>query len=47
MLVDELDAGAVADRLLGVIGHQALELGLSVFMLEMRRPGPGKNAGEF
>ena len=37
----------MADSLLGVIRHQALELGLSVFMLEMRRPGPGENAGEF
>ena len=29
----------MADRLLGVLRHQALELGLGLFMLEMRRPG--------
>ncbi len=37
---------AMADSLLGVVGHEPLEFGLGLFMLEMRRSGPGENAGE-
>ena len=37
----------MADRLLGILRHQALELGLGLFVFEMGRPGPGKDAGEF
>jgi hypothetical protein len=34
-------------RLLGVLRHQALELGLSLLVLEVGCPGPGKDASEF
>ena len=33
----------MADRLLGIVGHQALELGLGLFVLEISRPGPRKD----
>src|SRR5271169_4378974 len=40
-------ADAMADRLLGILRHQALELGLGLLVLEVGVPGPGKDAGEF
>ena len=36
----------MADRLLGILRHQALEFGLGLFVLEMRRPGPGEDHGK-
>src|SRR5579863_4582595 len=36
----------MADRLLGILRHQALQLGLGPFMVEMGRAGLGKEAGE-
>ena len=36
----------MADRLLGVLGHQALKLGLGLLMLEMGGAGAGKDAGK-
>ena len=36
----------MADRLLRIIGHQALELGLSLFVFQMRRPGPRKDCSK-
>src|SRR5689334_7295389 len=42
-----LSADAMADRLLGVLRHQAFELDLSLLVLEMRGPGPAKNRGKF
>src|SRR5207302_5106611 len=41
-----LGAHAMADRLLGVLRHQPLQLGLGLLMLEIGRPGAGKDAGE-
>ena len=41
-----LGPNAMADRLLGIFWHQALELGLGLLVLEMRRPGPRKDRGE-
>ena len=35
------------DGFLGIFGHQALELGLGLFVFEIGRPCPGKDAGEF
>jgi hypothetical protein len=37
----------MADRLLSVIGHQALQLGLCLFMLKVGRPGPRKDRSKF
>ena len=36
----------MADRLLGVLRHQALELGLGLLVFEIGRAGAGKDAGE-
>src|SRR6516162_7435651 len=41
-----LGADAMADGLLGILGHQAFELGLGLFVLHMDRPGAGKNRGK-
>src|SRR5665213_4181853 len=41
-----LGPNAVAGRLLGVFGHQRLELGLGLFMLYVRRAGPRKDGCE-
>ena len=30
----------MADRLLGILGHQTLQFGLGLFMFEMGRTGP-------
>src|SRR5882724_3981720 len=38
---------AVPDRLLGVLGHQALQFGLGVLVLEKRRSALAENPGEF
>ena len=38
-----LGPDAMADGLLGILRHQALEFGLGLFVLEMRRPGPRKH----
>src|SRR4029077_13038631 len=38
---------AVTDRLLGILGHQALELGLGLLMLEMSLPGADEDVGKF
>jgi hypothetical protein len=37
----------MTDRLFGVLRHQAFELGLGLFMLEMRRAGAGKDPRKF
>ena len=36
----------MADRLLGILRHQALKFGLGLLVLEMRLPGANKDAGE-
>ena len=36
----------MTDRLLRILGHQALELGLGPLVLEMRFPGADEDAGE-
>ena len=41
-----LGPNAMADRLLGILRHQALELGLGLLVLDVGRAGPGKDAGE-
>src|SRR5262245_56024077 len=38
---------AMADRLLGVLGHKGLELGLGILMLEVRLARAPKHAREF
>src|SRR5580704_3007845 len=42
-----LGADAVADRLLGIFRHRALQFGLRLLVLQMGRSSPGKEAGEF
>ena len=42
-----LGADAMANRFFGFLRHQPFELGLGLFVLEVGRPGPGKDAGEF
>src|SRR5947207_3221975 len=41
-----LGANAMADRLFGIFRHQAFELGLCLFVFEMRRPGAGEDRGK-
>jgi hypothetical protein len=36
----------MADRLLGILRHQALQFRFGLLMLEMRRVGPGKDCCE-
>jgi hypothetical protein len=36
----------MADRLLGILRHQSLELSLGILMLEMGLPCPGKETGK-
>src|SRR5258708_2596414 len=38
---------AMADRLLGVLGHQAFQFGLGVLVLQKCRSGLAKDPGEF
>src|SRR4029077_15220010 len=40
-------ADAMAPRLLGILRHKALQFSLGLFVFEVGRPGPGKDAGEF
>src|SRR6478609_744859 len=40
-------ANAVADRVLGILGHQALELRLGLLVLEMSLPGADEDVGKF
>src|SRR5260370_26521029 len=42
-----LGPNPMADRLLGVFRHEALELGLGVFVFNKSRPGPPKHPGKF
>jgi hypothetical protein len=37
-----LNSDAMGDRLLGILRHQALELGLGLFVFEVSYPGAGK-----
>src|SRR5580698_6878812 len=39
-------SNAMADRLFGILGHQALQLCLGLFVLEVGRSGAGKDPGE-
>src|ERR1700689_458583 len=41
-----LGPDAMAGGFLGVLGHQALQFGLGLFVLLMRRSGPGKDCGK-
>src|SRR5262249_41542257 len=41
-----LGADAMADRFFGILRHEALELCPRLFVVEMRRAGPGKDAGK-
>src|SRR5271163_2096195 len=42
-----LGANAMASRLLGVLRHQGLQLGLGAFVVEKCGPGGAKEAGKF
>src|ERR1700732_739327 len=41
-----LGADAVADRLFGILGHQAFQFGLGLLVLEKGGPGRAEYAGE-
>src|SRR5260370_1771417 len=41
-----LGPNPMADRLLGVFRHQALELGLGILVLKKSQPSPAKHAGK-